>query len=167
MSQINADNRCLHTLVCRYVIGKPLGCENQSSLLFSLSSHKQIVQSKTKSIANSRLSFSVSFSIFRRSRNTFFLGLSRLRCSVRRNPAEMSHTCRGTISLHGALIHTVDACTFVVSNGGTQTFHIKAATEVERQQWVTALELAKAKAIKAMESGLYPICHPLVSLYVL
>lgn len=57
--------------------------------------------------------------------------------------------------MHGALIHTVDACTFVVSNGGTQTFHIKAATEVERQQWVTALELAKAKAIQAVESGLY------------
>lgn len=76
---------------------------------------------------------------------------------VFRNPAEMSHTCRGTISLHGALIHTVDACTFVVSNGGTQTFHIKASTEVERQQWVTALELAKAKAIQAMESGLYLI----------
>ncbi|XP_076644475.1 oxysterol binding protein isoform X3 [Halictus rubicundus] len=72
--------------------------------------------------------------------------------SYYRSPAEMSHTCRGTISLHGALIHTVDACTFVVSNGGTQTFHIKAATEVERQQWVTALELAKAKAIQAMES---------------
>ncbi|XP_034945715.1 oxysterol-binding protein 1 isoform X2 [Chelonus insularis] len=68
------------------------------------------------------------------------------------NPAEMAHTCRGAISLHGALIHTVDACTFVVSNGGTQTFHIKASTEVERQQWVTALELAKAKAIQAMES---------------
>lgn len=66
----------------------------------------------------------------------------------------MAHTCRGAISLHGALIHTVDACTFVVSNGGTQTFHIKAATEVERQQWVTALELAKAKAIQAMESGM-------------
>ncbi|XP_066593979.1 oxysterol-binding protein 1 isoform X2 [Prorops nasuta] len=68
------------------------------------------------------------------------------------NPSEMSHTCRGTISMHGALIHTVDACTFVVSNGGTQTFHIKAATEVERQQWVTALELAKAKAIQVIES---------------
>lgn len=75
--------------------------------------------------------------------------------SLFRNPAEMSHTCRGTISLHGALIHTVDACTFVVSNGATQTFHIKAATEVERQQWVTALELAKAKAIQAMESGIF------------
>lgn len=42
-----------------------------------------------------------------------------------RNQAEVLHTCRGTISLHGALIHTVDSCTFVISNGGTQTFHIK------------------------------------------
>lgn len=64
-----------------------------------------------------------------------------------RSQAEMAHTCRGTISLHGALIHTVDSCTFVISNGGTQTFHIKAGNEVERQQWVTALELAKAKAM--------------------
>uniref|UniRef100_A0AAG5DT23 Oxysterol-binding protein n=1 Tax=Anopheles atroparvus TaxID=41427 RepID=A0AAG5DT23_ANOAO len=71
---------------------------------------------------------------------------------LKKNQAEMAHTCRGTISLHGALIHTVDSCTFVISNGGTQTFHIKAANEVERQSWVTALELAKAKAIRAMES---------------
>jgi len=72
---------------------------------------------------------------------------------VRRNQAEMVHTCRGTISLHGAIIHTEDSCTFVISNGSTQTFHIKAANEVERQRWVTTLELAKAKAIRAMESG--------------
>ncbi|KAJ8956395.1 hypothetical protein NQ318_015133 [Aromia moschata] len=72
--------------------------------------------------------------------------------SYYRNQAEMAHTCRGSISLHGALIYTVDACTFVISNGGTQTFHIKASTEVERQSWVTALELAKAKAIRNMES---------------
>lgn len=64
-----------------------------------------------------------------------------------RNQAEMAHTCRGSISLHGALIHTVDPCTFVISNGNTQTFHIRAASEVERQSWVTALELAKAKAM--------------------
>ncbi|XP_065337835.1 oxysterol-binding protein 1 isoform X4 [Cloeon dipterum] len=68
------------------------------------------------------------------------------------NQAEMVHTCRGTISLHGAIIHTEDSCTFVISNGSTQTFHIKAANEVERQRWVTTLELAKAKAIRAMES---------------
>ncbi|XP_037946907.1 oxysterol-binding protein 1 isoform X2 [Teleopsis dalmanni] len=72
--------------------------------------------------------------------------------SYYRNQAEINHTCRGTISLHGALIHTVDSCTFAISNGGTQTFHIKAGNEVERQSWVTALELAKAKAIRAMES---------------
>ena len=42
---------------------------------------------------------------------------------------------------------------FLVSNGGgTQTFHLRASSEVERQRWVTALELAKAKAIQRMES---------------
>ena len=39
----------------------------------------------------------------------------------------------------------------VFSNGGgTQTFHLRAANEVERQKWVTALELAKAKVRKAI-----------------
>jgi ureidoglycolate hydrolase len=65
----------------------------------------------------------------------------------------MAHTCRGTISLHGALINTEDSCTFVISNGSTQTFHIKASNEVERQRWVTALELAKTKATRSVESG--------------
>jgi len=74
--------------------------------------------------------------------------------SYYRNQAEMAHTCRGTISLHGAIIHTEQySCNFVVSNGGgTQTFHLRASSEVERQKWVTALELAKAKAIQLMES---------------
>lgn len=67
----------------------------------------------------------------------------------------MVHTCRGTISLHGAVIHTEDTCTFLVSNGGAQTFHIRAANEVERQTWVTALELAKVKAMQQVESGNY------------
>ncbi|KDR07319.1 oxysterol-binding protein 1 isoform X2 [Zootermopsis nevadensis] len=72
--------------------------------------------------------------------------------SYYRNQAEMAHTCRGTISLHGALINTEDSCTFVISNGGTQTFHMKAANEVERQRWITALELAKTKATRPVES---------------
>lgn len=55
--------------------------------------------------------------------------------------------CRGTISLHGATIHTEDSCTIVISNGGAQTFHLRATSEVERQRWVTALELAKAREI--------------------
>lgn len=49
----------------------------------------------------------------------------------------MSHTCRGSISLHGALIYTEEACNLVVSNGGTQTFHLRASSEVERQRYVT------------------------------
>lgn len=72
-----------------------------------------------------------------------------------RNQAEVGHTCRGSINLQGAFIHAEDSCSFVVSNGGTQTFHLKAASEVERQKWVTALELARVRAIRAAESGDY------------
>ena len=68
---------------------------------------------------------------------------------VRRTQAEMAHTCRGTINLATAHIDTEDACNIVLSSGG-RTYHLKASTEVERQRWVTALELAKAKAIRMM-----------------
>ncbi|XP_047447848.1 oxysterol-binding protein 2 isoform X3 [Mugil cephalus] len=66
-----------------------------------------------------------------------------------RTQAEMAHTCRGTINLATAHIDTEDSCNIVLSSGG-RTYHLKASTEVERQRWVTALELAKAKAIRMM-----------------
>lgn len=69
-------------------------------------------------------------------------------CSLR-TQAEMAHTCRGTINLATAHIDTEDVCNMVLSSGG-RTYHLKAGTEVERQKWVTALELAKAKAIRMM-----------------
>ncbi|XP_022252408.1 oxysterol-binding protein 1-like [Limulus polyphemus] len=72
--------------------------------------------------------------------------------SYYRNQAEMAHSCRGTINLVSAVIHTVDSSNFIISNGGTQTFHLKATNEIERQRWVTALELAKARAIRITES---------------
>lgn len=66
----------------------------------------------------------------------------------------MGHTCRGTINLATATISVDDACNFVISNGGAQTYHLKASCEVERQRWITALELAKAKAARMQaESG--------------
>lgn len=66
----------------------------------------------------------------------------------------MRHTCRGTINLATANITVEDSCNFMISNGGAQTYHLKASSEVERQRWVTALELAKAKAVKMLaESG--------------
>ncbi|XP_028911070.1 oxysterol-binding protein 2 isoform X2 [Ornithorhynchus anatinus] len=69
--------------------------------------------------------------------------------SYYRTQAEMAHTCRGTINLSTAHIDTEDACNIVLSSGG-RTYHLKAGTEVERQRWVTALELAKAKAVRMM-----------------
>ncbi|XP_039541465.1 oxysterol-binding protein 1 isoform X2 [Pimephales promelas] len=68
--------------------------------------------------------------------------------SYYRTQAEMGHTCRGTINLATANIMVEDSCNFVISNGGTQTYHLKASSEVERQRWITALELAKAKAFR-------------------
>ncbi|XP_041088445.1 oxysterol-binding protein 1 isoform X2 [Polyodon spathula] len=68
--------------------------------------------------------------------------------SYYRTQAEMGHTCRGTINLATANITVEDSCNFVISNGGAQTYHLKASSEVERQRWITALELAKAKAVK-------------------
>ncbi|XP_042289757.1 oxysterol-binding protein 1-like isoform X1 [Thunnus albacares] len=67
--------------------------------------------------------------------------------SYYRTQAEMGHTCRGTINLATANIAVEDSCNFVISNGGAQTYHLKANSEVERQRWITALELAKAKAV--------------------
>lgn len=74
--------------------------------------------------------------------------------AVDRSPGEMSHTCRGTIKLAGALITTgSDSYTFTISSRGTHTFHLKASAEIERQKWVTALELAKSRAVRAEESS--------------
>ncbi|XP_077427518.1 oxysterol-binding protein 1-like isoform X2 [Vanacampus margaritifer] len=66
--------------------------------------------------------------------------------SYYRSQAEMGHTCRGTINLATANIVVEDSCNFVISNGGAQTYHLKASSEVERQRWITALELAKTNA---------------------
>ena len=66
--------------------------------------------------------------------------------SYYRSPNEMEHTCRGTINLANATISSEDLCHFVVSNGAAQTFHLKAANEVDKQKWINALELAKNKA---------------------
>ena len=65
----------------------------------------------------------------------------------------MAHTCRGTVNLAGAFIDTIDATNFVITNGPSQVYHLRALNEVERQRWVTTLELAKSKAIKNLESG--------------
>ena len=42
---------------------------------------------------------------------------------------------------------------------------MRALNEVERQRWVTALELAKAKAIKNLESGKLVSISTLILIY--
>lgn len=63
----------------------------------------------------------------------------------------MAHTCRGTINLASAHFETEDTCGILLCNGA-RTYHLKASSEVERQHWITALELAKAKAICVMKT---------------
>ena len=81
-----------------------------------------------------------------------FLLYPRLGCYCR-TQEEMAHTCRGTINLAAAFIDTIDSTNFMITNGPSQVYHLRALNEVERQRWVTALELAKAKAIKKLDSG--------------
>ena len=75
------------------------------------------------------------------------------RFKFQRSQAEMAHTCRGTINLCNAVIQSEDTLHFVVTNGGQQTFHLKASNEMEKQKWVSALELAKNKAKQYSGSG--------------
>lgn len=96
----------------------------------------------------------VNISYFTRRKNQVCFIYVHFNLFLLRTQAEMGHTCRGTINLATANIAVEDSCNFVISNGGAQTYHLKANSEVERQRWITALELAKAKAVHMQaESG--------------
>lgn len=71
---------------------------------------------------------------------------------VPRTQEEMVHTCRGTINLAGTFIDTIDSTNFVITNGPSH-YYLRAQNEVERQRWVTMLELTKATAIKNLEES--------------
>ena len=69
-----------------------------------------------------------------------------------KNKAEKAKKCRGSISLHNSHIYTEDRCNFVVSNfARTKVFYLRGSSDVERQQWVSALDLAKSNALQRME----------------
>nr|XP_044988500.1 oxysterol-binding protein 2 isoform X2 [Jaculus jaculus] len=82
-------------------------------------------------------------------RRWFVLGNGLL--SYYRNQGEMAHTCRGTINLATAHIDTEDSCGILLCSGA-RSYHLKASSELDRQQWITVLELAKAKAIRVMKT---------------
>ena len=63
--------------------------------------------------------------------------------SYYRSKEDIAHTCRGSINLSGAYIETLSKTYFVVRNGTSQVFHLKASNEEEKQKWVTELDMAK------------------------
>lgn len=72
--------------------------------------------------------------------------------SYYKSQAEVSVACRGTVILAGATIVTEDSCHFTISNGSAHRYHLKAGSEVERQKWITALELAKSVSTSLLDS---------------
>nr|CDS32970.2 oxysterol binding protein 1 [Hymenolepis microstoma] len=60
---------------------------------------------------------------------------------------------RGTINLANAKIAATGHLTLVISNSSTQTFHLKAANEVEHKKWMAALTLARSNALALGKSG--------------
>lgn len=68
-----------------------------------------------------------------------------------RNPMECNQSCRGSIHLESAILHSYDSCSFDVSSG-PKTFHLRAHNEVEKQNWISAIELAKVRLIRQMDA---------------
>ncbi|CAH8553325.1 unnamed protein product [Schistosoma mattheei] len=73
--------------------------------------------------------------------------------SYYRNPAEMAHTCRGTIKLADATVKKIGTVYFEISNSSAQKFHIKANSESEQLAWLSALSNSKTTAVALRKQG--------------
>ncbi|EYC02747.1 hypothetical protein Y032_0098g3104 [Ancylostoma ceylanicum] len=72
--------------------------------------------------------------------------------SYYRNPSEVGQSCRGSINLQEARILSDKITNNIVISASSQTFHLKAGNDVDRQKWLSALEYSRHKAIKQAES---------------
>ncbi|CAH8562178.1 unnamed protein product [Schistosoma intercalatum] len=73
--------------------------------------------------------------------------------SYYRNPAEMAHTCRGTIKLADATVKKIGTVYLEISNSSAQKFHIKANSESEQLAWLSALSNSKTTAVALRKQG--------------
>ncbi|VDM84383.1 unnamed protein product, partial [Strongylus vulgaris] len=69
-----------------------------------------------------------------------------------RNPSEVGQSCRGSINLQEARILSDKVTNNIVISASSQTFHLKALNDVDRQKWLSALEYSRHRAIKQAES---------------
>ncbi|KAL3077249.1 hypothetical protein niasHS_013238 [Heterodera schachtii] len=70
--------------------------------------------------------------------------------SYYRHPSEVNRSCRGSINLSEANIHSnqgESSHSLIITTPSAQTFHLKASNEIDRSQWLKALEYAKHRAI--------------------
>nr|CDJ92121.1 Pleckstrin homology domain containing protein [Haemonchus contortus] len=72
--------------------------------------------------------------------------------SYYRSPSEVGQSCRGSINLQEARILSDKITNNIVISASSQTFHLKAGNDVDRQKWLSALEYSRHKAIKQAES---------------
>ncbi|PAV62816.1 hypothetical protein WR25_04625 [Diploscapter pachys] len=68
------------------------------------------------------------------------------------SPAEVGQSCRGNINLQEARILSDKATNSIVISAASQNFHLKAQNDIDRAQWLKALEYARHRAIKQAES---------------
>ncbi|KJH49832.1 hypothetical protein DICVIV_04016 [Dictyocaulus viviparus] len=68
------------------------------------------------------------------------------------SPSEVGQSCRGSINLQEARILSDKITNNIVISASSQTFHLKAGNDVDRQKWLNALEYSRHKAIKRAES---------------
>lgn len=74
---------------------------------------------------------------------------------VSRNSLEVGQSCRGSINLQEARIHTDKATNNLTISAPSQTFHLKAQNELDHEQWFRALEYARHRAVRAADSGFF------------
>ncbi|PIO64383.1 hypothetical protein TELCIR_13990 [Teladorsagia circumcincta] len=68
------------------------------------------------------------------------------------SPSEVGQSCRGSINLQEARILSDKITNNIVISASSQTFHLKAGNDVDRQKWLSALEYSRHKAIRQAES---------------
>ncbi|CAB3401964.1 unnamed protein product [Caenorhabditis bovis] len=71
---------------------------------------------------------------------------------LQKNPSEVGQTCRGSVNLQEARILSDKTTNSIVISAASQTFHVRALNDADRQKWVSTLEYARHKAIRRAES---------------
>ncbi|KAI6191799.1 Oxysterol-binding protein [Aphelenchoides bicaudatus] len=85
-------------------------------------------------------------------RNRWFVLDSQGNLSYYRNKTEVGISCRGSINLQESRIFTDPGANTLTISGTSQSFHLKANNEIDRENWLASLEYARHHAIKRADT---------------